>query len=148
MCDQHSPSSGCAYAQSDQSLCQPLECSMSVKRLTEHHLEFLSLKRDCTGSSESSCVKMPHCWKSRAAAQIWLMMITVSPRFERAGFLTLIVLMNVTWLLVLCVFSSLCLGLVYSVWLWHCQAIPIYFFVCSLGVWPFVAIRNYCNRLR
>ena len=37
---------------------------MSVKLLTEHHLEFLSLKEGCTGSSESILVKMPLCWKS------------------------------------------------------------------------------------
>ena len=43
---------------------------MNVKLLTEHHLEFLSLKGGCTGSSESTLVKMPHCWKSHAAAQI------------------------------------------------------------------------------
>ena len=43
---------------------------MSVKLLTEHHLEFLSLKEGCTGSSESRLVKMPDCWKSRVAAQI------------------------------------------------------------------------------
>ena len=30
---------------------------MSVKLLTEHHLEFLSLKGVCTGSSESTLVK-------------------------------------------------------------------------------------------
>ena len=38
---------------------------MSVKLLTEHHLEFLCLTGGCTGSSEStqSLVKMPHCWK-------------------------------------------------------------------------------------
>ena len=36
---------------------------MTVK-LTEHNLEFLSLKGGCTGSSESTPVKMPHCWKS------------------------------------------------------------------------------------
>ena len=40
--------------------------------LTEHHLEFLSLKGGCTGSSESTLVKMPHCWKSHVAAQILL----------------------------------------------------------------------------
>ena len=33
---------------------------MSVKLLTEHHLEFLSLTGGCTGSSESTLVKMPH----------------------------------------------------------------------------------------
>ena len=43
---------------------------MIVKLLTEHHLEFLSLKGGCTGSSESTLVKMPHCWKSHATAHI------------------------------------------------------------------------------
>ena len=37
---------------------------MSVMLLTEHHLEFLSLKGGCTGSSVSTLVKMKHCWKS------------------------------------------------------------------------------------
>ena len=45
---------------------------MIVKLLTEHHLEFLSLKGDCRGSSESTLVKMSNCWKSRATAQIML----------------------------------------------------------------------------
>ena len=34
---------------------------MSVKLLTEHRLEFVSLKGGCTGSSESTLVKMSHC---------------------------------------------------------------------------------------
>ena len=42
---------------------------MIVKLLTEHQLEFLSLKVGCRGSSESTYVKMPHCWKSHALAQ-------------------------------------------------------------------------------
>ena len=46
---------------------------MIVKLLTEHHLEFLSLRGGCRGSSESTLVKMPHCWKSHATAQIVLM---------------------------------------------------------------------------
>ena len=70
MCDQLSLRSACAYAQSDQSLCLSLEFSMSVKLLTEHHLEFLSLKRGCTGLSESTLVKMPNCMKSRVTAQL------------------------------------------------------------------------------
>ena len=37
---------------------------MIVKLLTEHHLTFLSLKRGCTGLSESTLVKMSNCWKS------------------------------------------------------------------------------------
>ena len=43
---------------------------MIVKLLTEHNLEFLSLKGGCTGLYESTLVKMPHCWKSHAAAQL------------------------------------------------------------------------------
>ena len=57
---------------------------MIVKLLTEHHLEFLSLKGGCTCSSESTHVKMPHelwheisnnvkmphCWKSHATAHL------------------------------------------------------------------------------
>ena len=50
---------------------------MTVKLQTEHHLEFLSLKGGCTGSSlklklksESTLVKMPHYWKSHVAAQL------------------------------------------------------------------------------
>ena len=43
---------------------------MTVKRLTEHHLEFRSLKGDYTGSSESTLVKMPHCWKSHVVAHM------------------------------------------------------------------------------
>ena len=42
---------------------------MSVKLLTEHHLEFLSLTGGCTGSSESTLVKMSNCWKAHATAQ-------------------------------------------------------------------------------
>ena len=44
---------------------------MIVKLLTEHHLEFLSLKGGCRGSSESTLVKMPHCWKSHVRALIY-----------------------------------------------------------------------------
>ena len=42
---------------------------MRVMLLTEQHLEFLSLKGGCTGSSESTLVKMTHCWKLHVAAQ-------------------------------------------------------------------------------
>ena len=43
---------------------------MNVKLLIEHHLKFLSLKEGCTGSSESTLVKMPHCWNSHVTDQI------------------------------------------------------------------------------
>ena len=44
MYDQQWLRPACAYAQSDQSLCQSLEYSRSVKLLAEHHLKFLRLK--------------------------------------------------------------------------------------------------------
>ena len=43
---------------------------MSVKLLMEHHLKYLSLKWGCTSSSESTHVKMPHCWKTHVTAHI------------------------------------------------------------------------------
>ena len=42
---------------------------MNVKLPGEQHLEFLSLKR---GSSESTLVKMPHCFKSRHGSNVKL----------------------------------------------------------------------------
>ena len=44
---------------------------MIVKLLTEHHLEFISLKGGYIGSSESTLVKMSHCWKSHALAHLF-----------------------------------------------------------------------------
>ena len=70
MCDQQRLRPACAYAQTDQSLCLSLEYSMTVELLTEHCLEFLSLTGGCTGSSESTLVKMSNCWKSHAAAHM------------------------------------------------------------------------------
>ena len=72
MCDQQTLRSACAYAQSDQSLCYSLEYSMTVKLLTEQNLEYLSLTGGCTGWPESTFVKMPHCWNSHVAADIYL----------------------------------------------------------------------------
>ena len=65
------------YAQSDKSLCQSPEYSMTVKLLTDQHLEFPSLKGGCTGLLEFTLVKMPHCWKSYVAAHIILLFYIV-----------------------------------------------------------------------
>ena len=43
---------------------------MSVRLLNEHHLEFLSLKGGCIGSSVSTLIKMPRCCKSHVTAKI------------------------------------------------------------------------------
>ena len=48
--------------QSDPGLYLSLEYSMSVKLLTEQHLELLSLIVGCTGSTESTLVKRHYCW--------------------------------------------------------------------------------------
>ena len=49
---------------------------MTVKLLTKHHSESLSLKGGCTGSSESIHVKVPHFWKSHVAAHIMITEVT------------------------------------------------------------------------
>ena len=67
----------CAYAQTDQCLCLSLEYSMSVKLLIERHLQLLSLQGGCTGSSESTLVKIPHWRKSRVTAQMFLEMPSI-----------------------------------------------------------------------
>ena len=56
---------------------------MIVKLLTEQHLEFLSLKGGCRGSSESTLVKMSNCWKSHAAALVGLVLVYGSPDASR-----------------------------------------------------------------
>ena len=43
---------------------------MSVKLLIQQHLEFLRLKRGCSGPSESTLVKLPHCLKSHVTAHL------------------------------------------------------------------------------
>ena len=63
---------------------------MIAKLLTEHHLEFLSLKGGCRGSSESTHVKMPHCWKSHELAHLSIISV---------GQLELLILMSWTMLL-------------------------------------------------
>ena len=69
VCATNKGSDQSAHTGSDQSLCLSLEYSISVRLLTEHLLEVLSLKGGCTSWSESTLVKIPHCWKSHVIAQ-------------------------------------------------------------------------------
>ena len=55
---------------------------MTVKLLTEHHLEFLSLKRGCTGCSESTLIKMPHCWKSHVTAYMLTLRLLILTKYH------------------------------------------------------------------
>ena len=43
---------------------------MTVKLLIEHNFEFLSLKGGCTCSSESTHIKIPHCWESHVTVHL------------------------------------------------------------------------------
>ena len=61
ICDQLRLKPACAYALFAQSICLWLEYSMTVRLLTEHHLEFRRWKGGFTGSSESTLGKMPYC---------------------------------------------------------------------------------------
>ena len=92
MCEKQSLRSACANAQSDQCLCMTLEHFMTVKLLTGQHLEFLSLKGGCRGSSESTHVKMPHCRKSHVIAHIILN--TYNPVDKRPTAVTTSVIYN------------------------------------------------------
>ena len=79
---------------------------MTLKLLTKHHLECLSLKGGCTGFSETTLVRMPHCWKSRITAQLFVLravLITKRPIFTKRSFL----IMCVTRLLISIIFFSI-----------------------------------------
>ena len=69
------PSKGSDQPAHTRSLIRAFACRLNIiyiklKLLTEQHLEFLSLTGDRTGSSESTLVKMPQCWKSHIMAQM------------------------------------------------------------------------------
>ena len=54
---------------------QPAHMHSLIRSFASHlnmPWEFLSLKRGGTGSTESTLVQMPHCWKSHIAAYIVL----------------------------------------------------------------------------
>ena len=93
---------------------------MSVKLLTEHYLEFLSLKGGCTCSSESTHVKISHCWKSHVAAQLWRNQIWVCEAYNKRVYCIIYVLK----LLMhdpIDSFNSICLK-----WCWHLWPVQWY----------------------
>ena len=97
MCNQQRLRSACAYAQTDQIICKSPKYSMTDK-LMEHHLEFLGLKGGCTGLSESTHVKMPHCWKSRVTALILLQLeiLNMIPFGKYYQCLEMLILQNIS----------------------------------------------------
>ena len=86
MCYQQKLRPDCAYMQSDQSLCKSLEYSMNVQLLAEQHLECLGLKGGCTGWSESTLVRMPHCWKSHV--MVYMIISIYQPAHENLLLIT------------------------------------------------------------
>ena len=77
---------------------------MSVKLLTVHHLEFLSLNGGCRGSSESTLVKMSNCWKYHVAAH----MFSTSSRNRRLNFSMFLLNDCLTVKLCVCVCVRVC----------------------------------------
>ena len=129
---------------------------MIVKLLTEHNLKFLSLEEGNTGSSESTLVKMPHCWKSHVMAHfitisfVWnsfwniafkrllyfqpfLAVLKNDKLFWKAYtccvYFSSAIIMLREWELVfqVCVVSSGSSRLVCSLWVWHFLVILINF---------------------
>ena len=72
--------------------------------LTKHHLKFLSLKGGCTGSYESTLVKMPHCWKSHVMAH----MRKVPLKACTSSYLVGLEVLMLVWASIYC--HTLCLG--------------------------------------
>ena len=58
---------------------------MTVKLLTEHHLEFLSLNGGCTALFKSTLVKMTHCLKSHVAAQNFILVRRLDSKNNWSG---------------------------------------------------------------
>ena len=57
----------------------------SVKLLTEQNLENLSLTGACPGLSESTLVKMLHCWKNLMSRLICCYLSTPCRKFQHSG---------------------------------------------------------------
>ena len=53
--------------------------------LNEQHLEILRLKGGCTGSSESTLVKIPYCWKSHVMTHIICLVIKMWVGQDESG---------------------------------------------------------------
>ena len=86
---------------------------MIVKLLTEHNLEFLTLKGDCRGSSESTLVKMSNCWKSHALAQLFSILYVDNYHSTRQSYQALVILsicslqgLEKTYIMFKCKFQS------------------------------------------
>ena len=63
---------------------------MIVKLLTEHHLEFLSLKGGCRDSSKSTHVKVPRCWKCQALSQVAFFFTDFQNQINDITYMTLV----------------------------------------------------------
>ena len=78
---------------------------MNVQLLTENHLEFLSLKGGCSGSSESTLVKIPQCWKSRVTAHLCALSAIYKNEFNfKCQYLLYILTKNGV---VICIFAAM-----------------------------------------
>ena len=69
MCNQQSLIYACTLRSLIRAFVSPLHILWVVSYWD--HLDFLSIKAGYTGSSESTLVKLPHCWKSNVAVHIF-----------------------------------------------------------------------------
>ena len=59
---------------------------MFLKQLAKNHLDFFfCLKGGCTGLSESTLVKIPHCWKSYVVAHLYSCYFQYTLKFDYSG---------------------------------------------------------------
>ena len=58
---------------------------MIVKLPTKQHLELLSLKGSCTGSSESTLVKIPYCGNHMLRLIVYVEVMNVEPSVTLTG---------------------------------------------------------------
>ena len=67
---------------------------MTAELLTEYHSKLLSLTEGCTGSSESTHLKMPHCWKSCVAAHFFKIKVMIIVFLKCANDIMLLMVME------------------------------------------------------
>ena len=127
---------------------------MTVNLLTEQHLEFQILTQACTRSSESTLVKMPHCWKSHVTAHIKIsasfhFVVSLYPTYALGGFCVLLsfVLMHffvfhlpICILLFISVLSKYCFFFV-KVYVRYCTVVNVHENLISDNIPEFLALQ-------
>ena len=120
---------------------------MIVKLLTEHYLGVLSLKGGCTGSFESTHVKIPYCWKFHALAHIWFVhlflvpyMVSASVLGAKYGLVHLFLVPYVVCASVLGTIYDFCICYLYHIWFVHLFLVPYMVSASVLGTKKWICV--------